>query len=208
MIILFIPMLLIKVFDSIDNEVNLKMSYRFIFLNSIFASMIGYFISKIYSNRFQMIHLSILIAYLWFMGYVDRKSKTVYTSVSVIMLLIEFVISIFTLDKTLLNEYTWTVALVLLILFIMSMVRMIGLGDVLIYGVISMYYVQTRLLPTISLMIVILVANVIFIIVNVIKAVVRKIKKANYQVDSKDKQYEPLAECIALSTIICCIALV
>jgi hypothetical protein len=139
---------------------------------------------------------AILMGYLLFMSYTDQKTKLLYTLPSIIMLIIQviiFAINWSTIKTYYINEYTWTIGILVLVLGIISLLGFLGLGDVIIYTVLGIYYTCFRNLPTMSLIYNIFLANLIFLVVTIILKVTKQ--------DISKKQ--PLTIFIALSTLLC-----
>lgn len=197
MLVIFIPLALIITFNKIDEELNnklklTKLSIIIIIALGIIYSLLGY---KAIQNEIQYINTMLITGYLVFMSYTDQRTKLLYTSISVIALLIEIVFIIQNYESTvqLFNDYTWTIFAIIVILGVMSMFRWIGSGDVLIYAVLSLYLIQYRTLPTMSLMINILITNILFVIVTSILKIIKHNKE----------KYQPLTIYITISTLIC-----
>jgi hypothetical protein len=143
-----------------------------------------------------MIGTATLLGYLIFMSYTDQKIKLLYTAASLITMIVEIIIFAINWDviKTcFINEYTWTVLPVIIVLAIMSIFRYIGFGDVIIYAVLGIYLVSYRTVPLVSILINIVIANTLFIINALISKAVRKDKT----------KHQPLTMFIALATFLC-----
>jgi hypothetical protein len=148
-----------------------------------------YYISFIVST-------AIILGYLIFMSYTDQKIKLLYTTVSLIvmiLMLISFIINWNTVKNYFINEYTWTVIIVILVLGIMSIFRYIGFGDVIIYVVLSIYLISYRNVPLVSILVNIVIANTLFIINALIAKIIRK----------DQEKHQPLTMFIALATLLC-----
>lgn len=192
-ILLITSLVLAKTFEKIDTELDIKLRTKDIIIISILSLVIGILITLIYNSTYELIHISVLIGYLMFMSYTDQKTRLLYSSVSIAMMIIEFILLVININNIEINRYTWTIVLVPLVLYIVSLFRGIGLGDVFIYTVLSLYYLQTRMVPTMSMILNILFTNIMFVVVSLIMRVISK---------NKDK-HQPLTIYITISTVIC-----
>lgn len=200
MLVSLIPLALIITFRKLDKE------YREIYKANKFDIIIIIAFAIIYSiitpititNTIQYINFSILMGYLVFMSYTDQKSKLLYTSVSIFMIIYEAIMVIINYKHIVSVPYIWTVAFIPIGFFILSLFRMIGLGDVFIYVVICLYYAQYRTVPTLSMIYNILLTNIMFVVVTIIIMIIKKDRK----------RYNPLTIFIAISTYICGILLI
>lgn len=141
------------------------------------------------------LHMDILAAYLIFMSYTDQKTKLLYTSVSLVMLIMELVLGVINIDFIMeySNELTWTIGLVPVILYIISIFNGIGLGDVYIYLVLCLYTLQISHIPTLVMIINILLTNIMFVVVTIFLRVMWKNKE----------KHLPLTIYITIASIIC-----
>ena len=195
MLVSSLSLALITIFSRLDTELSNKLYLKKLDIIIIFAVAVlyGVLYSRLDISFIDFINNSILIAYLVFMSYTDQKTKLLYTSVSIVMILIEAFFLVYNLTNIVYNEYTLSIILVILILGIMSIFRWIGFGDVLIYIVLSIYLTQYRVIPTLSIMINILLTNIMFVVVTIIVKLIKH---------DKDK-HQPLTIFIAISTFIC-----
>lgn len=195
MLVSSLSLALITIFSRLDTELSNKLYLKKLDIIIIFAVAVlyGVLYSRLDISFMDFINNSILIAYLVFMSYTDQKTKLLYTSVSIVMILIEAFFLVYNLTNIVYNEYTLSIILVILMLGIMSIFRWIGFGDVLIYIVLSIYLTQYRMIPTLSIMINILLTNIMFVVVTIIIKLIKH---------DKDK-HQPLTIFIAISTFIC-----
>ena len=190
-----IPILLILFFSKEDEEYSekIKLTKRNAIIIIVLAAGYGLITPITITEQFQYINLTILIAYLVFMSYTDQKIMLLYSSASIVMIIFEGIALALNFNNIVFNKYTPTILIVLLILNIMSIFKWIGYGDVLIYTVISLYYLQYRAVPTMSLMLNILFTNIMFVVVTLIIRIVKKDKS----------RHQPLTIYIAISTYLC-----
>lgn len=190
-----IPLILIHLFSKADTEytdkIQLKKKDAIIIL--ILALGYGIITPVLITEEIQYINLTILTAYLVFMSYTDQKIMQLYSIVSIIMIIFEGIALCLMLNQLSFDKYTPTILIILLVLNIMSIFRWIGYGDVLIYTVLSLYYLQYRAVPTMSMMLNILFTNIMFVIVTLIIKIVKKDKS----------KHQPLTIFIAISTYLC-----
>lgn len=202
-IISLIPLLLIQVFSRIDNTIDIALTKRgiaIIVLSSVLIVTIRFMLySSVGCEPYiqDILHMDIMFAYLMFMSYTDQKTKLLYTSVSVIMIIVEAVACLVQLKSIfeLSNMLTWTVGIIPIVLLIISAFRGIGLGDVYIYVVLCLYTLQISHVPTLIMILNLLITNILFIISTIFLKVVKK---------NKDKHL-PLTVYIMISFIACSI---
>lgn len=201
MLVVLIPLALIKLFSNFDSDIGETLRLRKRDVIIIIIASLLYIITStlLLSNDINMwINTSLITGYLIFCSYTDLKTKLLYTIISVALLIIEGIWLIIDIDNIMFNEYTWTILIVLLILYLMSIPKFLGLGDALIYSVIATYLVHYRIIPTMSLIINLLLANVLFLVITVIIKVIKKDKE----------RHQPFTLFIAISTCICSLLLV
>lgn len=179
---------LILLFQHIDKEIKIHLTKKDIIIILIVTALT----SIVNINKYNIF----LVGYLIFMSYTDQKTKLLYTSVSLAMIIYEIIMIVINIHEIPFNEYTWTIGLLIAALFIISLFHGIGMGDILIYIVISLYYIRIYTVPTLYLMITIILANIVFIIISVYKRF-KHGKEASY----------PLTSCIAFGTILCTLLL-
>lgn len=187
-ILSIVSILLIIIFEKIDKELNIKFNKKDLLIILIISISGGFIISTFVGN---IVHVSFLMAYLIFESYTDQKTKLVYTSVSSLVIVIEFIIFI---HRCLMSAFSFEyyIFLIPLVLFIISRFNGIGIGDVYIYTALCVFYVNTKDFEFISMIFNILLTNIMFLIVTLIKKIVTKDKYKNY----------PLTLFITISTFI------
>lgn len=201
-----IPILLIMVFDKIDSTIDIALTRKniaIILTNSFiiaFARFILYLKVGCEPCTPDIIHMDIMFAYLIFMSYTDQKTKLLYTTVSLAMIVLEITLSIINISSIMefANTLTWTIILIPVGLLILSAFRGIGLGDVYIYMVICLYTLQISHIPTFVVILNLLIANVLF----VISSICLKLFKKN-----KDKHL-PLTIHITIASVVCSIVFI
>lgn len=201
MLVVLIPLALIKLFSNFDSDIGEALRLRKRDVIIIIIASLLYIITStlLLSNDINMwINTSLITGYLIFCSYTDLKTKLLYTIISVALLIIEGIWLIIDIENIMFNEYTWTILIALLILYLMSIPKFLGLGDALIYSVIATYLVHYRIIPTMSLIINLLLANVLFLVITVILKVIKKDKE----------RHQPFTLFIAISTCICSLLLV
>lgn len=201
MLVVLIPLALIKLFSNFDSDIGETLRLRKRDVIIIIIASLLYIITStlLLSNDINMwINTSLITGYLIFCSYTDLKTKLLYTIISVALLIIEGIWLVIDIENIVFNEYTWTILIVLLILYLMSIPKFLGLGDALIYSVITTYLVHYRIIPTMSLIINLLLANVLFLVITVILKVIKKDKE----------RHQPFTLFIAISTCICSLLLV
>lgn len=199
-----LPLLLAKVYERLDKELGIQISKKDIITFAIVAICVGIGINLVDYNTLEIIHLSIILSYLFYMSYTDQKTKLLYSSISFGMLILEAILVVVKFNQLNINTFTWTIILISVILFVFSIFKGIGQGDVLIYSVLCLYYIQIRSIPTLSMLLNIIITNVMFIISAVVYKLYRKIR---YKESSKGESL-PLTIYIAISTVICSILLI
>lgn len=192
-----IPILLILLFSKEDIEYRdkIKLHKKDAIIIIILAIGYGLITPIMIGEQFEYINLTLLISYLVFMSYTDQKIMLLYSSASIIMILFEVITLALRFGQLTFDKYTPTLLIVLLVLNIMSIFRWIGYGDVLIYTVISLYLLQHRAVPTMSLLINILFTNIMFVIATLILKIIKRDKS----------KHQPLTLYIAISTYLCAI---
>lgn len=201
MLVVLIPLALIKLFSNFDSDIGETLRLRKRDVIIIIIASLLYIITStlLLSNDINMwINTSLITGYLIFCSYTDLKTKLLYTIISVALLIIEGIWLIIDIENIMFNEYTWTILIALLILYLMSIPKFLGLGDALIYSVIATYLVHYRIIPTMSLIINLLLANVLFLVITVILKVIKKDRE----------RHQPFTLFIAISTCICSLLLV
>lgn len=196
-----IPLLLITVFNRIDDSMDIALKKKdvgIIIAVAVAIPVLRYVIYKSVGADIGImatLHMDILAAYLIFMSYTDQKTKLLYTSVSLVMLVIELVSGVININFIMgySNELTWTIGLVPVILFIVSLFNGIGLGDVYIYLVLCLYTLQISHVPTLVMIINILLTNIMFVVTTIFLRVMRKNKE----------KHLPLTIYITIASIIC-----
>lgn len=194
---------MVKIFESIDDEVNTTINKRdkaiIIILSSLYGILSAIFIWKnqynIIKNIIELLNISILFIYLTFQSYFDQKIKNVYSMVSILMIPIEIIYVAYIIIggyNKIYGLYTLAVLIAPLILWVISWFRGIGFGDVLIYLVIAIYYIGAKQQPVISMLLNIIITNTVFILVSLISSV-GKIGK---------NKHKPLTMYIAITTIV------
>jgi hypothetical protein len=194
-LLVIIPLLLAKIFEKVDKDFELKLRKKDIIIIVISAIVSGVLLGGSEMTTLEVIHISVIVGYLIFMSYTDQRTKLLYSSVSFLMILVEGIILTVKWNSIQFNEYSWTIVLVPILLFILSLFRGIGLGDVYIYIVLCIYYTEIRLVPTMSAILNILITNIMFVVVTLVLMITRKNKE----------RHQPLTIYIAISTIICSI---
>lgn len=182
---------LIKLFEHIDNEHNTRLSLSNTIVIIICSTLFG-ILSPIFiwdnqydtlKNSIEMLNITILFVYLLFQSYFDQKICMVYSSVSLIMIALEILYVIFMYINNYISIYgiyTLGVLIIPFVLYIISLFRGIGLGDVLIYLVISIYYIGSKQQTIASMLINIIVTNILFIVTSLIVKIIKK-DKNNHQ---------------------------
>lgn len=201
MLVVLIPLALISLFSNFDSDIGETLRLRKKDVIIIITTSILYIIAStlLLSNDINIwINTSLITGYLIFCSYTDLKTKLLYTIISVTLLIIEGIWLIIDIKNVIFNEYTWTILIILLILYLMSIPKFLGLGDALIYSVITTYLVHYRTIPTMSLIINLLLANILFLVITVILKVIKKDKE----------RHQPFTLFIAISTCICSLLLV
>lgn len=193
-----LPILLIKFYTKIDTEFRDKLQLNskdiiIILFSSFFITVTYYY--RVEDSKY-FFHSIALLAYLVFMSYTDQKTKLLYSSISVIAIIVEL-ISVYKYlygnNFNVLNMH-YTVFILPIVFSIMSIFRLIGFGDVLIYIVISLFLFQFRFVPTISMILNVLITNILFIISSLIMR--------------KREKNQPLTLYITISTFICNLLLI
>lgn len=201
---IILPIALIRIFEKYDKECNTQLSRKDIVIliaisiiadlvvtlsaNSVYTS---YEIEK--TRDFMMIALTMLvIGYLIFMSYTDIKTQLLYSIVSYIMIIL--LISVGILNNIgIFHKASFISYGIIVILFLMSKFRFIGLGDVLIYTALALYYnIEAYNYGFILLIVNYFLANLLFVIAVSFKKISKKDKNRHY----------PLAPCIGVSTLL------
>lgn len=196
-----IPLMLATIFNKLDNSIDISLKQwdvTAIIIVAIVVPVARFLLYRSVGTNIGLIstiHMDLIAAYLVFMSYTDQKTKLLYTSVSLTMVAFELICVAFSIESILeyVNELTWTLMVIPVILFIISVFDGIGLGDVYIYVVICLYTLQISHIPTLVMIISILMTNIMFVITTVFLKVVRK---------NKDKHL-PLTIYITIASIIC-----
>lgn len=196
-----IPLALIKFYSTIDEEYSEKYKLSrstliIILITSLLYNLIAIVTMKGYEVVW--INTSILVGYLVFSSYTDMKTKLLYTSCSLAMLVIQIIFFIVYFKQIIFNEFSWTILVVLAVLAIMSVFGWLGAGDVIIYLIIAVYLTIYRTIPTFSIILNLLVANVLFLVTTIIIKIIKKDKE----------KHQPFTLFITISTVICCLLLI
>lgn len=196
MAILFVlPLLLSVAFEHIDKENTIKLSRKDIiwFIVVSIGLSIGFEIVA-HMNLVTLTLTSFIMAYLIFMSYTDQKTKQVYSAVSLVVFLVAIVICMIQIMNRGMYSIFNVGAMICLsvLLAVLGQFGLLGMGDVDIYGVIGLYYLQTRPDAFFSIILNLLLANILF----GISAIARKARH-------KDKL--PFTLYIAISTGIMCV---
>lgn len=190
-----LPILLITIFSRIDEDMKetLKLSREDILI--IIAIAIGYIVvtSSFNFNTQRFVNMSILTGYLVFMSYTDQKSKLLYSIVSIAMMLFEIICIAINFNSICFTKYHLLLIAIIVIMLIMSKLRLLGFGDVLIYVVITLYEMNYSLLPFWDILLNYLIANILFVVV---AGIVRIIT------GDKEKS-QPFTLYIAVATFLC-----
>lgn len=184
-LIIAIPLILIKIFMYCEEDISIKEKItpkRKDIITLIIVSILSWLIQI---NNLTSWFTILLIAYLIFMSYTDQKTKLLYSMASTVMIALGIVNIITT------HSFNSIAALSLIIptiMLVMSVFRFIGLGDVLIYYVLALYYISISQEAAVLMMINVLITNILFVIVSVV---------------SKNKEkHKPLTIFIAISTFL------
>lgn len=201
LLIIFIPLILIKIFSTIDNEIKdkikIKKSDKILII--VFGIIQAVLMSVIIQNKeVQLINLAIMMGYLVFMSYTDQKTGLVYSIASFVMIVMQVVMLITQFSLTVKNLFSYITLVIPIVIYMLSLLGMIGFGDVLIYMVIAIYYLTYSEYCTMTLIITILVTNIMFLIVNLIVKIVKHDKE----------KHHPLTIYITISAFICSILLI
>ena len=196
MAILFVlPLLLSVAFEHIDKENTIKLGKKDIiwFIVVSIGLSIGFEIVA-HMNLVTLTLTSFIMAYLIFMSYTDQKTKQVYSAVSLVVFLVAIVICMLQIMNRGMYSIFNVGAMICLnvLLVVLGQFGLLGMGDVEIYGVIGLYYLQTRPDAFFSIVLNLLLANILF----GISAIARKARH-------KDKL--PFTLYIAISTGIMCV---
>lgn len=201
---IILPIVLIQIFEKCDKECDTQLSkndIKILISISIIADLVVtlgansiYTRDEIDKTRaFTMIALTMLVTgYLIFMSYTDIKTQLLYSIVSYIMIILLISVGILNniriIDKTSFISYG-----IIAILFLMSKFRYIGLGDVLIYSALALYYnIIGHEYGFILLIVNYFLTNLLFVITVGFKKIIKKDKNRHY----------PLAPCIGISTLL------
>ena len=194
---------LIKYFESIDKELNTVVSSKDKLIIIILSIIVGFLSTialwnrelDIITNTVELFNISILFIYLALESYTDQKTKLVYSSVSIIMIPIEILYVVYMVisgNSQIYGIYTLAVLFIPVVLFILSLFRGIGLGDVLIYLVISIYYIGAKEQVVVSMLFNVIASNILFIITSLIYRLVKHNKE----------KHQPLTIFISIVTIL------
>lgn len=196
MAILFVlPLLLSVAFEHIDKENTIKLGKKDIiwFIVVSIGLSIGFEIVA-HMNLVTLTLTSFIMAYLIFMSYTDQKTKQVYSAVSLVVFLVAIVICMLQIMNRGMYSIFNVGAMICLnaLLVVLGQFGLLGMGDVDIYGVIGLFYLQTRPEAFFSIVLNLLLANILF----GVSAIARKARH-------KDKL--PFTLYIAISTGIMCV---
>ena len=67
-----LPLLLAKVYERLDKELGIQISKKDIITFAIVAICVGIGINLVDYNTLEIIHLSIILSYLFYMSYTDQ----------------------------------------------------------------------------------------------------------------------------------------
>lgn len=196
MAILFVlPLLLSVAFEHIDKENTIKLGKKdtIWFIVVSIGLSIGFEIVA-HMNLVTLTLTSFIMAYLIFMSYTDQKTKQVYSAVSLVVFLVAIVICMLQIMNRGMYSIFNVGAMICLnvLLVVLGQFGLLGMGDVDIYGVIGLFYLQTRPEAFFSIILNLLLANILF----GVSAIARKARH-------KDKL--PFTLYIAISTGIMCV---
>lgn len=187
-LIIAIPLILIKIFMYCEEDISIKEKItpkRKDIIALVILSTLSWLIQIKSLTSISSWFTTLLVAYLIFMSYTDQKTKLLYSMASIIMIALGIVNIVAT------HSFNSIAALSLIIptiMLVMSIFRFIGLGDVLIYYVLALYYISISQDAAVLLMINVLITNILFVIVSVV---------------SKNKEkHKPLTIFIAISTFL------
>ena len=194
---------MIKIFESIDDEVETAINKKdravIIILGSLYGILSAVFIWKnqygLVKNIVELLNVTLLFIYLTFQSYFDQKIKNVYSTISILMIPIEIIYVTYIMIggyNKIYGFYTLAVLIAPIILWVISLFRGIGFGDVLIYLVIAIYYIGAKQQPVISMLLNIIATNITFIVTSII------IKMGKFG----KKKHKPLTMYIAITTIL------
>lgn len=193
-----IPLILILIFSYLDKEltevIKLKPKTLIIILCVGLISSILYYIFCGHFEKMYYLHCMVLLGYLIFMSYTDQLTTLLYSSVSVVMITAEIVSLLININIRELEIYTLIIFAFPVVFSIMSLFRWIGFGDVLIYCVLTLFLIQYRLVPTMSMIINVLITNILFIIVTLLLR--------------RKERHRPLTIFITISTFLCNLLLI
>ena len=120
---------------------------------------------------------SIMIGYLLFESLVDLKIKYVYDIISYIVIVINIVLVVIHSDNLdSIGVYNYLMIPLFLLMVVMSRMRMIGFGDVIVYLAIAVYLVHDSIEPLFNITACILIANALFASVNLLKLFLSKVR--------------------------------
>lgn len=194
-ILFVLPLLLSVAFEHIDKENTIKLGKKDIIWFTVVSIglSIGFEIVA-HMNLVTLTLTSFIMAYLIFMSYTDQKTKQVYSAVSLVVFLVAIVICMLQIMNRGMYSIFNVGAMICLnaLLVVLGQFGLLGMGDVEIYGVIGLYYLQTRPDAFFSIILNLLLANILF----GISAIARKARH-------KDKL--PFTLYIAISTGIMCV---
>ena len=107
MLVSSLSLALITIFSRLDTELSNKLYLKKLDIIIIFAVAVlyGVLYSRLDISFIDFTNNSILIAYLVFMSYTDQKTKLLYTSVSIVMILIEAFFLVYNLINKLIKRY-------------------------------------------------------------------------------------------------------
>lgn len=198
MLVVGIPLAFIYFFSKLDTEFSEQLKIKRLNIIIIIAVSIIYIIASsilLSNNAILWLNTSLITGYLIFCSYTDLKTKLLYSSVSLTFLVIEITLLLIDYKAVPFNNYSWTILVVILAMYLMSIPRWIGLGDVFIYAVIATYLTHYRFIPTMSIVINLLFTNIMFVIATIIIKVIKHDKE----------KHQPLTVFIAISTVCCCL---
>lgn len=190
------PIALIILFSNIDIDIKEKIKLNKKDIIIILVLAIGYIIitNIIFKYDFsRYVNMSILFGYLTFMSYTDQKTKLLYSIVSICMILVELSWLLVNIKNIYFSKYDLLLIPIILSLLILSKLRMLGFGDILVYIVITIYDMIYSYIPFWDIIFNLLVSNILFVIVTSIVRIVKKDYSKN----------QPYTMYIAIATFIC-----
>lgn len=199
--LILLPLLLIELFSKYDTEFKDKIQLRKkdAIIIIIFAIIQIVLLQIVHSDKVIFVaNTYILMGYLVFMSYTDQKTKLLYSIVSISMTVIQIIFFILNYNIAEKGIFPYTTMIVPLIICVMSLFRMIGFGDALIYIVIGIYYIQYSDYSLMVMVSNVILTNIMFIVINIFVKIIKR----------DMERHQPLTIYIAISTFICSILLI